>query len=399
MKVCQINGWATGSTGKIMLGIADTAKQNGFETFCFAPVTNKNLIRQKNEPYVRIGKNLTRKMSILLARITGFSGCFAPFATLKVLKKIKEFNPDIIHLHNMHDSFINLPMLFKFIKKHNIKTVWTLHDCWAFTGHCVYFDICSCDKWKTQCKNCPQKDLYPKSYFDNSKRMYRLKKKWVKGIKDLTIVTPSNWLAELAKQSFLKDFSIKVINNGVDLTLFKPTNSNFKKQYGLENKKIVLGVSSIWCYRKGIDVFNLLAGCLSDDYKVVVVGSNAEEYEKLNDNILYIEHTDNASELAKIYTAADVFVNPTREENFPTVNIEALACGTPVITFNAGGSAEVFDETCGVSVTINDINSLHSEIMNICENKLFNSSDCVLRAKNLDMNKTYKDYVNLYKSI
>lgn len=299
----------------------------------------------------------------------------------------------------MHDSYINLPMLFKFIKKHNIKTVWTLHDCWAFTGHCVYFNICGCDKWKTQCKNCPQKNLYPKSYFDNSKKMYRLKQKWVKGIKDLTIVTPSNWLAELAKQSFLKDFSIKVINNGVDLTLFKPTNSNFKKQYGLENKKIVLGVSSIWCYRKGIDVFNLLAGRLADDYKVVVVGSNAEEYEKLNDNILYIEHTDNASELAKIYTAADVFVNPTREENFPTVNIEALACGTPVITFNAGGSAEVFDETCGVSVPINDIDSLYSEIMNICENKLFNSSDCVLRAKKLDMNQTYKDYVNLYKSI
>ena len=226
MRIFQINGGVKGSTGKIMLGIADVAKSMGHEVMCASPITTTNRDADENCGYYRIGTFNSRRLNVALARITGFNGGFAVIATYKLLKKIKQFKPDILHLHNLHDSYINLPMLFSYIKKNKVPVVWTLHDCWAFTGQCPYFTMVDCDKWKAGCHNCPQYRAYPSSIFDNTKIMWKLKKCWFTNVENLTIVTPSQWLANLVQESYLKDYQIKVINNGIDLNIFKPTESN-----------------------------------------------------------------------------------------------------------------------------------------------------------------------------
>lgn len=399
MKICQINGGAFGSTGKIMFNIAKKARAAGMDTLCFAAVTSTNRFKQPEEEYIKIGTYRSRQLSVLLARITGFNGCFAPFATLRVLKKISQFKPDIIHLHNLHDSYINLPMLFKYIKKHNIQTVWTLHDCWAFTGHCVHYDIAGCKKWKTQCKKCPNKREYPVSYIDNSKIMFKLKRKWALDLKNLVLITPSMWLNSEVKKSFLNKCDIRYISNGIDLEIFKPTEGNFRQKYKLEDKKIVLGVSFGWNYRKGFDVFIELAKKLDDNYRIVLVGTDNSIEENLPKNIIAIPRTQNQSELAEIYTAADVLANPTREEMFGLVNIEALACGTPVITFNTGGSAQCIDDTCGVVVEKNDVLAMYNEIMRICETEPFSKDACIKHSRAFNANEKYDDTIKLYSSL
>lgn len=397
MKTVLINSCNFGSTGNIMLEIAETAENGGYTAAVCYPQSRDNSRKQKEKDFI-IGTRFSRNIHLMLAEITGLNGCFSYCSTLKLLKKLDKFKPDIIHLHNLHNCYINLPMLFKYIKKHNIKTVWTLHDCWSFTGHCPHFDMIGCDKWKTGCYSCPQYKEYPKSLFDNSKYMYRLKKKWFTGIKDMTIVTPSEWLAGLVKESYLKDYPVKVINNGIDLNVFKPTESDFREKYALENKYIVLGVAFGWGRRKGLDVFVELARRLDKEkYKVVLVGTDDNIDKLLPDNIISIHRTQNQTELAEIYTAADVFANPTREENYPTVNMEALACGTPVVTFNTGGSPEMFDETCGAAVAKDDNDAMYNEIIRICEAKPYSMEACIKKAKGFDKNEKFGEYIRLYE--
>lgn len=397
MKTVLINSCNFGSTGNIMLEIAETAENGGYTAAVCYPQSRDNSRKQKEKDFI-IGTRFSRNIHLQLAGITGLNGCFSYFSTLKLLKKLDKLKPDIIHLHNLHNCYINLPMLFKYIKKHNIKTVWTLHDCWSFTGHCPYFDMIGCDKWKTGCYSCPQYKEYPKSLFDNSKYMYRLKKKWFTGIKDMTIVTPSEWLAGLVKESYLKDYPVKVINNGIDLNVFKPTESDFRKKYALENKYIVLGVAFGWGRRKGLDVFVELARRLDKEkYKVVLVGTDDNVDKLLPENIISIHRTQNQTELAKIYAAADVFANPTREENYPTVNMEALACGTPVVTFNTGGSPEMLDETCGAAVAKDDNDAMYNEIIRICEKKHYSLEACIKKAKGFDKNEKFGEYIRLYE--
>ena len=265
---------------------------------------------------------------------TGFNGCCSYFATRKLIKIIKNFNPDIIHLHNLHNAYINIPLLLKYIKVNNIPTVWTLHDCWSFTGHCPHFMYEKCVKWKSGCYNCPRYKEYPKSFLDNSKTMFKLKKKWFLDIPNLTIVTPSIWLKNMVKESYLKDYNCQVINNGINIEVFKPIESNFRKDYNIrDNVKMLLGVSIGWNTRKGLDVFIELAKQLDSSYQIVLVGTNENIDKQLPSNIISIHRTNNQTELAKIYTAADLFINPTREDTYPTVNMEAIAV-SQVITLN-----------------------------------------------------------------
>lgn len=401
MRVVQINGGAKGSTGKIMMGIAEVARAQGHEVMCASPITTTNRDAGEDCGYYRIGTFNSRRVNVALARITGFNGCFAWFETYKLLKKIDEFKPDIIHLHNLHDSYINLPMLFSYIKKHNVPTVWTLHDCWAFTGQCPHFTIVKCDKWKVGCHNCPQYKEYPASLYDNTKKMWQLKKKWFTGVKNMTIVTPSEWLAGLARESCLKQYPIEVINNGIDLNVFKPTHSNFRKQYGIPGDKyIVLGVSFAWGYRKGLDCFVEMAEKLGEQYQIVLVGTDDEIDKNLLHNIISIHRTQNQKELAEIYSAADVFVMPTREENYPTVNMEAIACGTPVVTFDTGGSPEMLDDKTGIVVEANDIEATKKAIKDICEKKRCNDEEYIVAySKNFDMKKRFAEYIELYANV
>ena len=395
-RILLLNSCNFGSTGNIMLQIAETAKNQGHMVITACPDCRDNRKKQvKNQ--ILICNRISRNIHLKLAFFTGLNGFFSYFSTLNFLKKVKKYKPDLVHIHNLHNCYINLKMLFKFIKKHDIKTVWTLHDCWSFTGHCPYFDMIGCDKWKTGCYKCPQYRDYPQSFFDNSKYMYRLKKKWFTEIENLTIVTPSQWLGDLVKQSFLKDYPVKVIHNGIDLSVFKPTNSGFRKKYDCENKYILLGVAFDWGKRKGLDVFIELYKRLDEKYQIVLVGTNDNIDKQLPNNIISIHRTQNQTELAEIYTAADLFVNPTREEALGLVNIEALACGTPVVTFNSGGSPECVDETCGCVVQKNDIDALYDEIIRICEQNPYSREACQQRAKSFNKTEKFEEYIKLYK--
>ena len=399
MRIASLNMVPNGSTGKIMLQIADKARNSGHTVRTYTPVRffrGKKEVLPTIENHFFWGSRGEACIHYYAGAIFGRNGMLSQGGTKQLIRDLEEFKPDIIHLHNLHAFCINFQMLFEYIKKNNIKVIWTLHDCWTFTGHCPHFVVAKCDKWKTGCHNCPQPRVYPKMYLDTSKKMYELKREWFCGVEDMTIVTPSKWLADLVKQSFLKDYPVTVINNGIDLSTFKPIESDFRAKYGLENKKIVLGVSFGWGYRKGLDVFIELAKRLGDDYQIVLVGTDSATDEKLPENIISIHRTDNQTDLAKIYAAADVFVNPTREDTYPTVNMEAIACGTPVVTFRTGGSPEIPDESCGSVVEVDDIDAMEGEVVRICESKPYSKAACLERAKNFSMYDRFEEYVELY---
>lgn len=390
MKVVQINATCgAGSTGKICVAISELLDKQNIENYVFYTQGNsqhKNGVKYADKKYI--------KLQALKSRVLGNYGFNSKKATKRLIYKLKEINPDIVHLHNIHSHNVNLETLFNFLKEKKIKTFWTFHDCWAFTGYCPHFDMIGCDKWQTECKNCPQRKEYS-WLFDRSTMLFNKKKELFLGL-DLTIITPSQWLADLVKKSFLKDYPVKVINNGIDLDIFKPTTSEFRKKYNCEDKFIVLGVAFGWGAKKGLDVFIELSKRLDDNYQIVLVGTNENIDKQLPANIISIHRTQNQQELAEIYTAADLLVNPTREENYPTVNMESLACGTPVLTFNTGGSPEIIDDTCGTTVPKNDIDSLYEEIVRTTVENPFSQESCTKRASNFDANERFKEYLKLY---
>ena len=393
-KIISLNLGNFGSTGRIARGIVELSNEEGYDT-CFAYPDNLFNVPIQNGD-IRISSDIVRRINERASYYTGYIGCFSFFTTWRLIRKLKKIKPDILHLHNIHNSYVNHSMLFRYIKKYDVRTVWTLHDCWAFTGQCPYFTLEGCEKWKYGCYGCSLYKQYPATCYDNTKKMWKLKKKWFTGVSDMTLVTPSLWLANLVKQSFLKDYPVRVINNGIDFSVFRPTESNFRKKYDLEGKFVILGVAFDWGIRKGLDVFIELAGMLGEEYAIVLVGTTDAIDKELPKNIVSIHRTADQSELAEIYTACDVFANPTREDNFPTVNIEALACGTPVITFNTGGSVEIPDETCGAITEKNDAESLYNEI--IKEKHMPKPRQaCLNRAKLYDRNEKFREYIELYK--
>lgn len=391
MKVVQINAvCGKGSTGKIAVAISELLSKNGIENYIMYALGTSDYPLA-----IKYASKFDLKINALKSRIFGNLGFCGKNVTNKIIKNLEDIKPDIVHLHNIHSHNVHLEMLFDYFKKTKIKVYWTFHDCWAITGYCMYFDMVGCEKWKTSCRNCSQRKVF--SWFtDKSKRLFERKKELFSGL-DLTIITPSKWLASIVKQSFLKDYEIIVINNGIDLSVFKPTDSDFKKSNNIEDRFVILGVAHDWEKRKGLDVFIELSKRLSEDYKIVLVGTNEGIDKILPNNILSIHKTQNQKELAEIYSSADVFVNPTREENFPTVNIEALACGTPVVTFNTGGSPEILDESCGIVVEKDDVYALEKAIVRVVEEKPFLSESCINRAKSFTSSERFLDYVKLYK--
>ncbi|MDE4541337.1 glycosyltransferase [Thermoanaerobacterium sp. R66] len=399
MKVLQINSvCGYGSTGRIVTDIYRILEEQGHDCLiAYGRGTAPEDIKT-----IKIGTNLDTYMHVVKTRLLDRHGFGSKKATRQFIKKAKEYDPDVIHLHNIHGYYINIELLFDYLREANKPVVWTLHDCWAFTGHCAYFDYVGCDKWGKGCNNCPQKNRYPKSIFiDSSKSNYEKKKELFTGIKNMTIVTPSKWLAGLVKKSFLRGYNVKVINNGIDLNIFKPTESDFRAKYNLEDKFIILGVASIWDERKGLKYFLELSKLIDNNSKIVLVGLNDKQLKSLPQNIIGIKRTNNVRELAEIYSAADVFVNTTLEDNFPTTNLEALACGTPVITFNTGGSVECIDESCGMVVEKGNLNELLNALQIIKENgKSIYMEHCIRLANTIyDRSERYNDYLNLLKKI
>ena len=341
MKVLMINSvCGIRSTGRICTDLAEKFIADG-HTVKIA--YGREIVPDKYKPVsIRIGNKKSVDISGIKSRLLDNEGFNSIDATKKFLKWADEYNPDLLWLHNLHGYYINIELLFNWIKSRpDMQVKWTLHDCWAFTGHCAYFTMAKCEKWKTECDNCVQSKKYPKSLFaDCSKKNFNKKKEIFNNVKNMTLITPSEWLAGLVKQSFLKDYNVEVVNNTIDTEVFKPRESDFRQRYNLNGKKIVLGVASSWGKAKGLDDLVELSGLLDNDYRMVLVGLTKKQAENVPDSIIKIIRTNNAVELAEIYSAADVFVNPTHQDNYPTVNLEARACGTPVITYNVGGSPE-----------------------------------------------------------
>ncbi len=397
--ILEINSINYSSTGNITLNIAKTARKEGYKVYTSCKYSRVGA-KFQYEDQIYIGSRLERVICEELAYITGLKDHFNIVGTYKFLKKIDEIKPDLIHLHSLTDTYINLNMLFKYIRKHKIPVVWTFHDAWAMTGQCFVFETIGCRKWIDGCGHCPQLHEKPASLFlDNTSYLWRKKKKMFTSIPNMTIVTPSNWLKDLVKQSFFKDYPVKVINNGINLDLFKPEESDFREKHNIQNSFIILGVAARWPMRKGLDVFIRLAKELPDKFKIVMVGTNEETDKLLPENILSIHKTFNQQQLVEIYTAADLFITPTREDNFPTVNIEALACGTPVLTYRTGGSPEIINEKCGSVVEKNDYEAFKNEIIRIEKERPYSKQDCINRAKEFDMNKKFSEYTELFKQI
>ena len=393
MKVVQINSVSgRGSTGKICVAVSKLLTERGIENYILHS-TDGNTYPLG----IQYMSSLEVKFEALKAKVFGSYGFQAKRATKRLIQKIEEISPDIIHIHNIHGHNVNLEMFFSYLRGKKVKVFWTFHDCWSFTSYCVYSDLVDCNKWMTGCEKCPQRCKYS-WFFDRSKWLYKKKREIFTGL-DMTIITPSEWLARAVKKSFLSDCRVEVINNGIDLEVFRPRESNFRERYCIgADKKILLGVANKWEVRKGLDIFLRLAETLDPEkYQIVLVGTNSAIDRNLPKNIISIHRTANQQELAEIYSAADLFVNPTREDNFPTVNLEALACGIPVVTFDTGGSPECLVSGCGCKVKCGDFDALYSVIIGNTEEK-FSFDACLARGATFNQHAAFKRYVDLYQS-
>jgi len=351
MRVLLINSvCGIGSTGRICTDLAQDFEKAGHEVRI---AYGRDPVPDEHQKYaVRIGTDLEVMLHGLRSRAFDAHGLGSTGATKRFLRWAQDYDPDLLWLHNIHGYYMNYKLLFQWIKSRPfMKVRWTLHDCWAFTGHCSYFSAVKCDKWKGMCSSCPQKGKYPASLlFDRSRRNYILKKTCFTSVKNMTIITPSVWLANLVKQSYLKEYEVEVHYNTIDRQIFKPTPSSFAKEHGISDKKIVLGVASVWDDRKGLRIFFRLSSTLSEDYIIVLVGLNDRQIMNAPKNILALKRTNDISELAKIYSAADVFVNPSLEETFGLTTVEAIACGTKAIVYKGTACEEIAEQFGGIAV-------------------------------------------------
>ena len=392
MRVLLINvTCGYGSTGRILTGIYDAYEADGNE--CLIAYGRGSA--PEGYRAIKTGTRLGKAMHGLKSRIKDSHGFGSRAETKQLIHQIKRFNPEIIHLHNIHGYYINIEILFDYIKKAGIPVIWTLHDCWAFTGHCTHFDYAGCERWMTGCYRCPQLSRYPKSFFyDNTLRNYHRKKELFCGVSDITLVTPSKWLGAIVKKSFLSACPVFVIPNGVDLAQFKPTYGNFRKRYGLGDKKIVLGVASVWESRKGLEEFGVLSGLRDDNYKIVLVGLTKKQIRSMPEKILCIQRTESVRELAELYTAADVFVNMSVEESMGLVTVEAMACGTPVIVYNKTALPEVVGGDCGYITETNTPEEVGRLIENMRE---FDREALLRQAARYEQSGQYKKYAELLR--
>lgn len=396
MKVLLINSvCGIKSTGRICTDLAEVLESQGHECKI---AYGREAVPEKYQRFAhRIGSDIDVKIDAFKTRLLDNAGFNSVSGTKRFIKWIKEYNPDIIHLHNIHGYYINIKLLFKFLKEFGKPVVWTLHDCWAFTGHCSHFTVAGCEKWKTGCYNCPQKKAYPSSaLLDRSKRNYKIKKELFTSLSNLTFITPSKWLASVAKQSYLESYEIIPIPNGVDLEIFKPTESDFREKYGLGDKKIILGAATAWGKNKGISDFVSLSKVLDENCKVVLVGMSETQAKEMCDSVLCVPKTTNMSELAGIYTDADVFLNLSRQETMGLTTVEAMACGTPVVTSNFTAVPEVVNSDGGIVVEDLKIENIKAAISVVLSKEY---PDTRKVAENYEKSAQYEKYIQLYKKI
>lgn len=394
LKILQINTvCGSGSVGRIAVDIYHTLEKNGDKgMIAYGRRTAPEGIRA-----FRFGSPLDMGAHVLSTFFRGEHGFASGRQTKRLIGRIRKWNPDVIHLQNIHGFVLQVEILFAYLKEAGKPVVWTLHDCWPYTGHCAFYDYTACEGWKTGCRACREyQRTYPYALFRNHTiQNYERKRTAFTGVADLTIVTPSRWLAGEVKQSFLKEYPVQVIPNGIDRKCFRPVKSLLRQRLGLEGRFVILGVANVWERRKGLEYFVKLSGRLSEEYKVILIGLSKKQIKSLPENIIGLERTSSAEDLAEYYSMADVFVNATLEDNFPTTNLEALACGTPVITFNTGGSPESVDESCGQVVPKGDTEALIKAIRQEREAPR-QSESCLKRAERYEKYDRFREYVELY---
>jgi glycosyltransferase involved in cell wall biosynthesis len=400
VKLLQINASVnTGSTGRISEEIGRLTLADGDQSI-IAYGYKSNSSRSET---LKIGNHFHILWHGLKSRLLDLHGFGSVMSTRGFIEKLKKIDPDIIHLHNIHGYYLNVEVLFNYLNKSDKPVVWTLHDCWPFTGHCSHFEAVNCFKWEMECQKCPNLKGYPKSWIlDNSKNNYRIKKKLFTGHKNLTIVTPSDWLAKHVRKSFLKACPVEVIHNGIDLSVFRPTEKDsILSKYKIQAPGYILGIANIWTKRKGLDDFYELRGMISREIQIVLVGLSRAQMKNLPAGIIGIARTENVEELATLYSAASVFVNPTYVDNFPSTNLESIACGTPVITYNTGGSPEAIDEDTGFVVEKGDLPGVSAAISLVLnKNRKSYTAICRQRAERyFDKNERFEDYLSLYRRL
>lgn len=395
-KIVFINSFNYGSTGNMCTSIMSEAIEKGYQAKLFVPNrrANKKHIAKNQELF---GNWLLLSMNRKIEQLLGLNDCLNLLSTISLIRKIKRANPDIIHLHNIHSSYINIKILFRFLNKCKKNIVWTLHDCWSFTGRCPHFTLIGCKQWINGCNNCTySKDDYPKQNINRSSHLWKTKKKYFTLNKSIKLVTPSFWLENLVKESYFSKNQVITIHNGIDLNNFNFIDSNIKEKFDLTNKKILLAVSNPWYEKKGYNDLIELSYLLSKKYKLVLIGSVPSNLQRSTE-VLYIPEIDSQIELAEWYSAADLFINPTKEEVLGNVNIESLACGTPVIVYNTGGCPEIVNHDVGC--VVNNITELLDAINIYADKKAELHNKCLERAKLFSKDKMTSKYISLYDGL
>lgn len=407
-KLLQINPVVRNSTstGRIMREIGELAMENGWESYV-AYSKGRDGVPDHSSRLVPVGGRLSVFWHGVLTRFFDAHGEGSRIATRRFVRRIREMDPDVIHIHNIHGYFLNYRILFEYLAVCGKPVLWTVHDCWLYTGHCYYYTAAGCDRWKSGCGNCPQRGLFPRSLvLDRSRHAFNAKSLAFNSVPKnmLSIVPVSDWIRGEMALSFLKDCKYKVIHNGIDTNVFRPydNDAEVRARYGTGDRHIILGLASIWSKEKGLDDFVRLSGMIDSASEIVVmVGVGRQQRSLLPENIIAVERTANAAQLAELYSAACVFVNPTWQDNYPTVNLEAISCGTPVVTYHTGGSAESVTPQTGIAVKTGDVDALLDSIR-VIEN---NGKEHYVRPcreyalAHFRKEDRYREYIDLYENI
>lgn len=396
MKVLQINAvYGVGSTGVIVRDIHNLCLKEGLESY----VAYSSFGGGERPKGVSVGKTLGKKVHALLCRINGKQAYFSSGSTRKLLTYIKSLAPDVVVLHNLHSNYIHLNKLLSFLAREEIRTVIVLHDCWFFTGGCFHYTSVGCDRWLHGCGHCPKKKMDTVAYLmDRSAKIFEDRKKYLSAIKNLTVVGVSEWISQEAQKNFLGEKKVTYIHNGVDSEIFQPTASTLREKYHLQDRFVILGLASKFFLPKNQETYERIVSSLHSDETLVLLGCTSEQSKNLPNGVLGLPFIRGREELCQVYSMADVFVNCTREDTLPTVNLEAQACGTPVVTYANTGARETVDGACGFAVENGNAAEMIEKIALVKQygKNAFSESCRDWIVTHFDKNMNYRKYLELF---
>lgn len=396
MKLLQLNVTANwGSTGKIAEGIGKAAMARGWDS----TIAYGRYMNPSESSLIKVGKQLDVYAHYAKSRLSDGEGLGSKSATRKLISQIKELSPDIIHLHNIHDHWLNYSILFEYFASINTPIVWTFHDCWAFTGGCFHFVQNNCSEWKTKCTKCN----YRKALIDNTERNFSHKIESILSLGHrLTIISVSKWLDSIVSDSNIRGLKHSTIYNGVDTNIFKPQSAEYiDTKYSLEGKNFFLGVSNRWYEDKGLKDFIKLSFLLPSNYFIVLVGVTEDIIKTLPKKIIGIPRTDSVEELAAFYTRADAVLSLSSAETFGMTLAEGLSCGTPAIAYASTGMKEIITPETGFLITSGDISQLKAVVDAVASRKIiFSAENCRKRAvENFNQDIQFNKYIDLYEEL